>query len=256
MEHIHYERPLEVRFFETDWTGLVRPAVVFGYLQEAVVGHALLRRITLKEMRQQNLFWVVSRVHLCMDRYPRAGETVTMRTWSSTRQEIFTCREFEMLDAAGGVLARATSSWALLSLETRRPVPLDGNLPEFAIDPRRAVEDDFASLPELGAEAEHTRRYDVLRRDLDMNGHVNNSVYVDWALESLPQQLARNARVAELEIGFRAEAHYGEEIVARCAGTGSGTAPDSYIHQVRSAADDRELARLRTRWLPVESFTR
>jgi acyl-ACP thioesterase len=202
-------------------------------------------------MRRRNLFWVVSRFHLCMDRYARSGETVTMRTWPSTRQEIFTCREFEMVDGSGAVMARATSSWALLSTETRRPVPLEGNLPPFSVDPRRAVEDDFASLPELEG-GDFVRRFDVLRRDLDMNGHVNNAVYAEWALETVPQQLAAGSRIAELEIGFRAEALYGDTVVSRCSG--SGGEGNTFVHQVRGGADDRELARLCTRWAPFDAF--
>ncbi len=244
-----FEKQMEVRTFETDWTGRIRIPVLLGYLQETAVGHAIQRGISVTDMRRLNLFWVVSRVHLCMERYARYGDVVTVRSWSSTRQEIFTCREFEMVDKTGAVMARATSSWALLSLETRRPVPLEGNLPAFPIDPRRAVADDFASLPEL-AEGDISRRFDVLRRDLDVNGHVNNAVYAEWVLEAVPWELAKGARVAELEIGFRAESHYGEQVVALC----SGGADDTFIHQVRGGADDRELARLRTRWLPLDAF--
>jgi len=247
-----FEKQMEIRSFEADWSSRIRASVVLNYLQEAAVGHARLRGISVQDMRRQQLFWVVSRFHLCMDRYARSGETVTMRTWSSTRQEIFTCREFEMLDGVDEVMARATSSWALLSMETRRPVPLDGNLPQFAIDERRVVVDDFVSLPEL-EDGDYVRSFDVLRRDLDMNGHVNNAVYAEWALETVPQQVAGQSRIAELEIGFRAEALYGETIDSRCKIEGNGG--DTFIHRVCSGTDGRELARLRTSWGTFDSAT-
>ena len=71
----------------------------------------------------------------------------------------------------------------------RRPVRLAGVLPDYLLEPRRAIADDFPPLPRAEA-PEREVRFKVRRSDLDMNRHVNNAVYVGWALESVPEQVA------------------------------------------------------------------
>jgi len=83
----------------------------------------------------------------------------------------------------------------------------------------------------------------VLRSDLDSNHHVNNAIYAGWALETVPDEIAAGT-LSELEISFRAEVLYGEAVLSRCVVTGPGLC----LHQIINKKDNRELARLRTRW--------
>ena len=48
----------------------------------------------------------------------------------------------------------------------------------------------------------------------DINDHVNNVHYVEWALEALPVPF-RSRSVRELDIVFRQAAHAGDELEAR-----------------------------------------
>ncbi|HEY5975017.1 MAG TPA: acyl-ACP thioesterase domain-containing protein, partial [Geobacteraceae bacterium] len=186
-------------------------------------------------------------VHLVIDRYLQREETVTVRTWPSARDGRFSCREFELWDQRGEAVARATSSWAVLDLISRRPVKLD-RLPAYPLTTRRAVADDFATLPRL-TEAVAEEEFKVRRYDLDLNRHANNVAYVSWALESVPPAFTTAFRPAALEIGYRAEAFAGDLVMARLGTPGQGPEPE-IIHQlIRS--DGTELTRLRSRWRPV-----
>ena len=85
------------------------------------------------------------------------------------------------------------------------------------------------------------------RSDLDINRHVNNAIYTDWALETVPPDIAENCRPFEIEIDFRGEALYGDTVVSRSARDRS--APDyRFIHQLLDERTGRELTRIRTRW--------
>jgi len=85
----------------------------------------------------------------------------------------------------------------------------------------------------------------VLARDLDINRHVNHTVYVQWALEALPRELLLETAPAEIEVAYRAEAFYGDEIAARAQVEDAGR---SFRHQIVNASTGAELARLRTLW--------
>jgi acyl-ACP thioesterase len=81
-----------------------------------------------------------------------------------------------------------------------------------------------------------------------MNRHVNNAVYVGWALESTPQAGAQSRNPVDLEVCFRAEALAGDTVLARC-GPEAGAGPGRFVHEIVRESDARELARLRVRWV-------
>jgi len=238
-----------VQYYETDQRGFARPVALLNYLQSAAGDHAALLGVAVADLRKSGHTWVLSRVNLAMESYPRASDTVKIKTWPAVRDNLFTVRDFELLDVAGITIGRATTSWAVLNIKTRRPVKLAEVLPIYPLNPERALYDPFSTLPQVEA-SEYELRLPVLRGDLDINRHVNNTVYAGWALETIPDEVDSTCHLAAIEIGFRSEALYGDTIVVRSAKTAES---GCYIHSIESESDGRELARLRTHWLPLEN---
>lgn len=238
-----FRKEFPVRYYELDSHGNVSPVTLLNYLQVTAGLHAAQLGVALSDLRRMGLTWVLSRVHLVIAQYPRAAETVAVKSWPATRQGLFSCREFELTGAGELVFGRATTSWAALNIISRRPVKLEEHLPAYPLLPRRAVDDDFATLPPFPETSTAEYSFRVLRGNLDTNHHVNNAIYAGWALETVPDEIAAGT-LTELEISFRAEVLYGEAVLSRCA----VTEPGLCLHQIVNKKDGRELARLRTRW--------
>lgn len=245
-----FEKEFSVQYYETDQRGFARPVALLNYLQAVGGDHAALLGVSVADLHKSGHTWVLSRVHLAMERYPRGGNVVRIKTWPVSRENLFTVRDFELFDGAGALIGRATTSWAVLNLKTRRPVKLDDVLPTYPLHPERALPDTFGTLPLL-EQSEYELRLPVLRGDLDLNRHVNNTVYVGWALETIPDEVDNSSCPSSIEIGFRAEALYGDTVIIRTAKTEES---HCYIHCIASGSDGRELARLRTRWMALEKL--
>ena len=244
-----FEQDFPIRYHELDANGLLRPVALLNFLQDTGGMHAAQLGVSVRDLRQRGLTWVLSRIHLQVDRYLHAGDTVRVRTWPSQREGLFTCREFELSDSCGRLFSRATTSWAVLNLTTRRPVRLQECLPDYPLLPRRAIDDRFASLPDFSDSSDERYRelpFLVRRSDLDSNRHVNNTVYTDWALEAVPDDTAA-LHLASLEVSFRAEAFYGDRILSLCT-VRRDEAGTECLHRVINGSERYELARLRTRW--------
>jgi acyl-ACP thioesterase len=244
-----FEKEFPIRYHELDSQGLLRPVTLLNLVQDAGGMHAALLGVSVKDLRQRGLTWVLSRVHMVVERYLHADDIIQVRTWPSTREGLFSCREFEMRDKYGALFSRATSSWAVLNLTSRRPVRLQDCLPEYPLNARRAIDDDFGSLPQFPDTPDDSFRellFPVRRSDQDSNQHVNNTVYTDWALEAVPDDVAAG-HLHSLEVSFRAEALYGDSILSQCSVKKSGGDTEC-LHRIVNSLDKRELARLRTRW--------
>lgn len=242
------ERAYDIRSHEVDNHGILRPVILLRYMQNAASEHAIQLGISVGRLKELGLTWVMSRMHLSMKRYPHRGEMLVVRTWPAIREGIFSIRDFELLDGGGAIIGVATSSWAVLDLKSRRPVRIGDRLPDYPLRPVRSLEDRFASLPIL-KNPETRICMPVLRVDLDLNQHVNNTVYAGWGLEAAPASVADSCLPMEIEIGFRAEVHYGDSIVSLSAAEQDGSL--CLLHRIEHADSGFELARLRTRWKPV-----
>lgn len=84
-------------------------------------------------------------------------------------------------------------------------------------------------------------------KDLDLNKHVNNVVYIQWALESVPKDIILENHPLEVEAAYRAEAFFGEEVISRTQAI-EKEGRSGYLHQIINKQKGTELTRLRSIW--------
>lgn len=235
-----------VRSFEIDPYLRVTPQSICNFMQEAAGNQARALGCAVDQLIPRGLTWVISRIHLRMDRYPRWRERVTVATWPSAVQGRFALRDFILRDGEGKRVGAATSSWLVIDVEKRRPVVVPEIMQLLPQQEIRALPDDFPKLPEPLAE-EFRQDYAVRLSDLDPNMHVNNARYVEWGLETVPTKFWRDMHLAGIEISFKAESLYGDDIVS-ISDRSESAGETVFRHSVRREEDGRELSRMRTVW--------
>ena len=60
--------------------------------------------------------------------------------------------------------------------------------------------------------------FKVRYTDIDSNNHVNNTKYIDWAIETLPEDIVNNYVLDEVKVTFEKECKYGRrsKSIYRC----------------------------------------
>jgi medium-chain acyl-[acyl-carrier-protein] hydrolase len=246
-----YTKKFLIHIYEVDFRGRALPVTLLNYLQDAAGDHAALLGFSLFDLLKINKTWLLSRYHIRVQRYPRIGEEVIVRTWPSGAQRIFALRDSEMTDGSGKLVAAATSSWVLWDILAKQPDRLDERLRSEFVFEKRAIDDPFEPLPALAAPGTPDRELDfrVGMQDIDFNNHVTYDVYIQWALETVPEGMQRSCIPAEIEVSYRAEAFYGDDIISRLkkgdTDAGVGT---TFLHAIYHKSRATELARLRTVW--------
>lgn len=228
----------EILNFDTDCCGRAHLSALMNYMQDAARRHSVREKFSVFDLAEKGLTWVVSR-------YPQMGENILIRTWASGKHGFYALRDFEIFDDRNNLIAAATSSWMIIELAGRRPVRVENLLPDELILQERALEDDFPTLP-IVERLDHRAVFKVMFEDLDYNRHVNNVVYSRWAVEGMPADVLFSGRPQELEINYRSEAFYGEEIEVI---TQTPESPSGFwIQQIYNLASGKEVSRIRLRW--------
>ncbi len=93
------------------------------------------------------------------------------------------------------------------------------------------------------------RRFAVRLSDLDINRHVNNVNYIEWAVESVPEALWTTHRMDEFEIEYHAAGVSGDQVRVQCQ---VDEAEDRIrcLHCLEREAAGTERARARSNWVP------
>ena len=133
-------------------------------------------------------------------------------------------RDWIITDAATGAhFGCATSSWALLNFKTRR---LGKMPPDVLADYRQHMpyeelhcipaEETKAKLP-AASEGLQCTQHTPSAVHTDMNDHVNNTAYLTWILDSIPDAVQETHVIAQYEIDYKAEARKGASVYASAA---------------------------------------
>lgn len=203
-----YSEAFKIRASEVDPTGKMRLPALANLLQEVAGSNALELDFDISHLNTQNLTWVLHRLHVQMDWLPEWRDEISIKTWPSGGNGLRAYRDFLILDTSENEIGRSLSYWLMLDLKSKRPVRVPETILATALNNGEHV------LPVNSARLafeENTPMQDtftVRQRDLDMNHHANNVTYIEWVLETLPQ----NTSIHEMDIEFRTECTYGEEV--------------------------------------------
>jgi acyl-ACP thioesterase len=235
-----------VHSYEVDAFGAIAPPALSGFLQEAAGHHAAALGVGLDALRARGLTWVLVRQRIENAAPIVLGDTLEIETWPAGIDRLAAVRNFVVRRGDGVEVARAATHWFVLDLEKRRPVrPGEVLDPRFPREPSPAVVALAGRLPEL-KDWELQKRFHVRYADIDVNEHVTNTSYLAWAQEAVPREVFRGSRLAEVEVHFLAETGYGSAVLSRAAREGDG----AFAHAIVREEDERELARVATRWVP------
>jgi acyl-ACP thioesterase len=244
-----HRQEFPVHSYEVDTEGRLTPRALCAFLQEAAGGDAARAGYTMERLAGEGLVWVIQWMRVEVERYPRQGETVHVTTWARPFDRALALREFDVADGAGGRVAVGTSRWAVVDLRARRLV----RLPEFVrrcpVPDRPLALDRAPSALEPAEPADLERRFEVRRGDLDTVRHVNNTRYVEWALETVPDEVQEQCRPSAFEIAFRREAVYGDTVAARTRRL-AGEGDPVFADELRADGAGHELARATSAWRP------
>ena len=183
--------------------------------QEVAGSHFAILNSGRESLEEKGLFWAVIRTRVEILRLPGPGETITVRTWPMPTTRVAYPRAAEALDEEGNVLFRTLSLWVLMDIHSRVMV-LPG---KSGVTVEGRVQGDEIAPPASLApkDLENRMQRQVRYTELDVNGHMNNTRYLDWAEDLLPSRFHREHPAKEFTICYLTEAREEDTLELRHA---------------------------------------
>lgn len=199
--------------YETDASWRLKPASFMDLAQEAAGQHAVYLGFGYDDLIKTNTAWILSRVNIHFIDTPKWREEVTLTTWHKGLDRLFFLRDFIMTDKDGRERVKATTSWLVLNLETRRLVRDPKLMEEGTVCGEHVLETpaDKVQMPK-DVEPELAMEHVVAYSDVDMLGHTNNAMYMQWSMDAVEYDLVSERSVKELTINFNHETKAGDKV--------------------------------------------
>ena len=205
-----YQQDFEIRDICVDRYGRLKPSTILYFAQEVAGQHCTELALDYDTLARRRLFWAVTRHRVQVTRLPMRGETVHIETWPMPTTRVAYPRSMVAYDQAGNECFRSISLWVLMDLDTRNMI-LPGKSGIVVSGTLRGTE---LALPNglVPKPMTNGRSRDVCFTDLDRNGHMNNTKYMDWIDDLLPSAFHEEHPVKEFTVCYHSEAREGQNL--------------------------------------------
>lgn len=200
-----YKESFILRTCNCDFQGRWRPSAILETMQEAAGAHSELLGCGRNALLEKNIIWVLARSEVRMQKYPMVTDQITVETFPTPNRRWFFPRYFIFRDQEGNMIGYAGTLWLLLDINTRSMLPpgdVAACIPDNSdLTPPMGLPSTVGMLNGDTTSSTHMPRY----TDLDVNQHVNNTRYADWACDALGVDTLRENYLQSLVINYSAE---------------------------------------------------
>ena len=197
-------------------TGNCRLSNLLKIIQEIGARDIAAKGFGKDKIFDQGMRWVISRIATKVNRLPAYDEEIEIVTFPEPPKWFFLPRFTSVLDMNGNVLLECETIWAVIDFKTRKPLlPSAINLNiEYKDECEKTLGVDSKIVP---LETTNTLDRKILFTDCDINQHMNNTVYVEWACDLLGGDFLKSRKLVDWRMAYHTEAKEGETLTMNYA---------------------------------------
>ncbi|WP_170254695.1 acyl-[acyl-carrier-protein] thioesterase [Phaeodactylibacter luteus] len=241
-----YTHTYQVRAYEIDAQQRMTLPALSRLMQEAALQNVIEIGMSYWDLAPYHISWVLTRQQIEVQRLPNLNEHIRIHTYPAGFLKAFALRDFWVETLDGEPLAHSASTWLLMDTRSRKMA----NPPDFVLAFNRRMPPKEQCLPRISGQLDklgavgHQESYTVHWHDLDFNRHLNNTLYIQWMLDPVPETVLAERQMRFLDIEYRAEGQLADVLQSEVEEAAIGT----YRHRILRPADGKVLANAFTRW--------
>ena len=205
-----YKEKIQVTSNDVDQNLELRLSSLFKFMQQVASNHCESVKVGHWELFKHNLLWVVIRTEVKIYRTPILDEVITVTTHPGKTHSFVYPRYFEIYDSKGKLIISSSSMWAMIDKNTRRVVLKPEGIKEIKAE----VDKNDLPLPEkIAGEAPYKVEDRKVRyTDIDLNGHLNNTQYIEFILDTHDAEFYKSHRLCGINVNYDKEIKSGDVV--------------------------------------------
>jgi len=211
---ILYSKAFSIDLRDVDFKNQLKMSSLFQYFQETANLASEKLGLGLENLVVHfGVTWVLVRMRVDIERLPEWNEEITIQTWPIEPNRFEFDRDFTVLDQRGKTIIRANSTWVIMGMKDRkiRRAESIGNFYPI-LTKERAIPEKFRRL-KASDHLEYAYTKKIGYSDVDINGHLNNTKYIDYIMDCFSVPEHEKYEATSIEVHFSNEALPGEHLL-------------------------------------------
>ncbi len=208
-----YQKTIEITDAMMDSSGRIRSGELARQMEKITEQQLSLFGLNREEMQTEGKIWVIAWTTIHIQRLPTLGEQIILRVWPGNKKSIMYPRKYAFYSLTGEPMVCASSLFILMDSETRgfaQPMDKLSDVPAIVVNGE-------PELPKMQIPFPKTMSKSVVRfvqaEEIDKNGHLNNTHYLDWAEELLESSSLKEKIPQSIWVQYSKELKEGQEVV-------------------------------------------
>lgn len=211
LEEYPFRMEVTVPQYDCDPMLRLKPSSALRYMQVAAELHLDTLGLTHKTLYDEGIIFVVSANGIKYYRAPMRQEKVIVATCPVKARGASMLRETVIFSAEGEPLVEGQSCWVMIQPVTNRLLRATEFHHELPLHPDWQPFCDPTHI-RIRAGAEPCGEREVRLADIDLNWHMNNTVYGDILLDCFAEEFLESGGVDTLFLRYRNQARLGETL--------------------------------------------
>lgn len=211
-----FERIFKVEYYDIGEDRRATDKSILNYMQQIACMHSDEMGCGLEELTKEESGWIITNWKLNVYENPKYNDNIVVKTWVRKIDKLYFYRDFEILNEQGKKIAIATSRWILMDVKNKIVKKAEDRFIKLHTIYEEEAFSNYKFTKIKEAEVyENEFSYKIQRRDIDTNHHVNNLNYLDFAYETLPEEIYNSKKFGNIEIIYKNEIKPKDEIVCK-----------------------------------------
>ena len=198
-----YKEKVLITSVDVDSNLELRLSNLFKFLQVIGSNHVATLKAGHADLMKHNLLWVVIRFDVQIYRTPKLDEEILITTHPGEQKSFIFPRYYEIYDKHKNLIISASSMWALIDKDTRR---VSVKPPHFPAIKAESIKEDIPLPLKVSSNASTlVEKRKVNYTDIDLNGHLNNTSYIEYILNLHDNDFLKDKRIKRITINYDKE---------------------------------------------------
>ena len=200
---------------DIDFNNNLKIKSLLGFLEDIGGIHSNIVGYGLLDIPAKKRSWILINWKVKIFKRPRYAENLKIVTWAYGMEKLYALRDFEIYNESGELVIIATSKWVCLNIEKQSIIKIEPELRDaYTIKNKKVFEGEIEKLKEPKEYIDETP-VQITRDMIDVNHHVHNINYIDFATHILPYEVMQQA--TNIEVMYKKEIKETDKIKCKYA---------------------------------------
>ena len=148
--------------------------------------------------------WVLTEWKIEVNEYPLYSDKIKIETWAEQLQSPLVAVRNFALYKNDRLCIKGTTRWVLFDIKAQRLCKIEKELLEkYQPENKSIFEESKLDKIQIPSDFILEKKIELRKSDFDFNNHVHNLIYIDYALETLPDEVYENQNFSKIRITYK-----------------------------------------------------